>query len=70
MTERPERKVVRLSIVQGVGELMTRIRLIAQDTAKVFLTDHAVNRMCERGISDAEVFRVLRLGGNSRRALD
>lgn len=62
MTERPNHKVVRLPIVQGIGEMMAQIRLIAKDTSKVFLTDHAVNRMHERGISDADVFRVLRIG--------
>jgi len=62
MTERPDPKVVRLPIVQGVGEMMAQIRLIAKDTSKVFLTDHAVNRMHERGISDGDVFRVLRIG--------
>lgn len=62
MTERPDRKVVRLPVVHGVGELMAQVRSIAKDTAKVFLTDHAVNRMYERGISDIEVFKVLRIG--------
>ncbi|MFC5372917.1 DUF4258 domain-containing protein [Brevundimonas faecalis] len=62
MTERPSRKTVRLPVVQGVGELMARIRLIAKDTGKVFLTDHAVDRIRERGISDVVVFKVLRIG--------
>lgn len=62
MKESLRPKVVRLPIAQGVGEMMTRIRAISKDTEKVFLTDHAVNRMFERGISDAEIFRALRFG--------
>ena len=41
---------------------MARIRDIATDTSNVFLTDHAVNRMIQRGISDVEVFGALRIG--------
>jgi hypothetical protein len=34
----------------------------AQDTSQVILSDHALDRMDERGISDIEVYRILQLG--------
>lgn len=62
MTDQNTSKVVRLSDVRGAGAVMAKIREIAKDTAKVFLTDHAVKRMFERGISDGDVFKALRVG--------
>lgn len=38
------------------------IRQSAKDSAQVILTQHAQERMEERGISDLEVFRILREG--------
>ncbi len=62
MVEKPRQKVVDLGLVRESGRLAGVIREIAKDTEKVFFTDHAVKRMWERGISDAEVYKVLRLG--------
>ncbi len=42
--------------------MMDLVRSIAEDTSKVHLSDHAVGRMYDRGISDADVFRTLRNG--------
>lgn len=38
------------------------IRAAAEDSANVILTDHATERMEERGIAAPEVFRILRTG--------
>lgn len=65
MSDQPDRKPARLYVVEGGADLMAKIRQIAADTSKVFLTDHAVARMIERGFSDGDVFRVLRVGDMS-----
>ena len=44
------------------GDLLKRIHAIALDTARVVLTDHAVERMEERDIPDVDLFRILRNG--------
>lgn len=62
MIDKPRRNVVDLGHVREAGRLAQVVRQIAADTAKVFFTDHAVRRMWERGISDAEVYKVLQLG--------
>ncbi|WP_291535634.1 DUF4258 domain-containing protein [Brevundimonas sp.] len=62
MAEKPRQNVVDLGLVRETGRLAQLVREIAADTEKVFFTDHAVRRMWERGISDAEVYKVLRLG--------
>ena len=38
------------------------VRAIASNTANVQFTQHAVERMLERGIEDIDVYRVLRRG--------
>lgn len=44
------------------AQLMARIRFLATETAHVIFGDHAQDRMEERGIFDADVFEVLRIG--------
>lgn len=41
---------------------MDMIRKIVQDTRKVHFSEHAMDRMDERGITTLDVLRVLRLG--------
>ena len=43
-------------------ELQQAIRSIAEDTVRVFFLPHAQERMAERGIDAADVYRVLRSG--------
>lgn len=62
MADQHGRKPARLYVVNGRADLMALIRELAGDTSKVFLTDHAVARMFERGLSDGDVFKVLRMG--------
>ena len=62
MERRPRQNVVDLGLVRETGRLAALVREIAQDTAKVFLTDHARDRMWERGIEDVEIYRALRIG--------
>lgn len=62
MTGSPRQNVVDLGLVRETGRLAALIREIARDTAKVFLTDHAKDRMWERGIEDIEIYRALRQG--------
>jgi hypothetical protein len=40
----------------------TRIRQAAQDTSNVILSEHALDRMEERGFDDQQVFEILRNG--------
>lgn len=44
------------------GEATRRIRQTAEKTEKVIFGDHALERMEERGITDAQVYEVLRKG--------
>lgn len=44
------------------GDLVKRIHAIASNTARVALTDHAIERMEERDIPDVDLFRILRNG--------
>lgn len=62
MSEQVGRKTPRLHVIDGVGAMMSMIRGIATDTSRVFLTDHAVNRMFQRGIDAADVYKALRFG--------
>ena len=62
MERRPRQNVVDLGLVRETGRLAALIRVISQDTSKVFLTDHARDRMWERGIEDVEIYRALRVG--------
>jgi hypothetical protein len=55
-------RVTRLPTRTLVRELQERIRLIAKVTVQVAFSDHALDRMDERDISDREVFDVLRSG--------
>jgi hypothetical protein len=43
-------------------ELQRRIRQLAADSGNVIFTDHAADRMVERGIDDKDVFRILETG--------
>lgn len=45
-----------------VSEAQRRIHQAAQRTECVIFGDHALERMVERGITDAQVFEVLRTG--------
>jgi hypothetical protein len=54
------RKLVHLRLTAAAAT--TAIRNRAQDSANVVLTFHAQDRMQERDISAAEVFRILREG--------
>ena len=42
--------------------LLRFVRNLAKDTENVILSNHAMERMAERDILDAEVFRILRNG--------
>jgi hypothetical protein len=55
-------KIVDLPLARVAAPLMRRIRELAVETKNVFLSEHALERMWERGIDDLEVFQVLRLG--------
>lgn len=44
------------------NRLTESIRFLARDSDHVILTDHAIERMEERGIADIDVLRVLRAG--------
>lgn len=55
-------KVIDLPSARIAAPMMRRIRALAAETKNVFLSDHALERMWERGIDDLEVFQVLRLG--------
>ncbi|WP_409018798.1 hypothetical protein [Brevundimonas vesicularis] len=59
MSDQPDRKPARLYLVEGGADLMARIRQIAADTSKVFLTDHAVSRRIDRGDRDIGVVTIL-----------
>jgi len=41
---------------------MAIIRFLAQDTERIVFGDHAQERMSERGITDGDVYSVLRCG--------
>lgn len=43
-------------------EVLDRIKHLAKDSKNVGFSDHAEERMDERGITDLDVFRVLRSG--------
>ncbi len=43
-------------------ELQRFVRALAVDSAKVFITEHARDRMLERGVTDLEVIKCLRRG--------
>jgi hypothetical protein len=43
-------------------QLQKHIRLLAQDSHRVFISDHAAQRMHERRVSDYQVLECLRLG--------
>ena len=43
-------------------ELQRLVRALAVDSAKVFITEHARDRMQERGVTDLEVIECLRRG--------
>lgn len=51
-----------LPVVHRPHELIARIRFLAGVTGQVIITDHAQERMEERGIYLDDVYRVLRLG--------
>lgn len=44
------------------AELLTRIKQLAKDSINVAFSDHAEERMDERGITDLDALRVLRTG--------
>ena len=44
------------------AELQRFVRALAVDSAKVFITEHARDRMQERGVTDLEVIECLRRG--------
>ena len=44
------------------AELQRHVRALAADSAKVFITEHARDRMIERQVSDIEVIECLRHG--------
>lgn len=58
----PRQNVVQLPIGSVLGPMMDKIRAIAAVSANVFFSRHALERMELRGITDAEVIRVLRVG--------
>jgi len=48
------------------AQLQQHIRLLAQDSHRVFILDHAAQRMQERQMSDYQVLDCLRLGAIQR----
>jgi hypothetical protein len=50
------------NIVPRPDEMLARIQHLAADSKNVGFSDHAEDRMEERGITDLDVFRVLRTG--------
>jgi hypothetical protein len=44
------------------AQLQQHIRLLVQDSHRVFISDHAAQRMRERQVSDYQVLECLRLG--------
>lgn len=61
MTE-PKRAGAVHQIVPRPDEMVGRIRHLAIDSKNVAFSDHAEERMDERGITDMDVLRVLRTG--------
>jgi len=59
---KPPRTHVVAPVGSVIGPMQDRIRALAAETKKVFISDHAAERMWERDISSMEVFEVLRLG--------
>ncbi len=55
-----DRKVIPIGLRPGAAE--KKIRELAADTDKVILSDHALERMEQREISDIEVYRILQKG--------
>lgn len=51
-----------LAFRPNVRKLERLIRQIAEDSSRVSLTEHALERMEQRGITDFEVFGTLRTG--------
>lgn len=45
-----------------MNALMSEIRHLAQRSERVFFSDHALERMSLRGVTDLEAIRALRLG--------
>lgn len=62
MADEPRKPIVSLPVGRVIGPLQERIRKIAAETKRVFISRHAEERMWERDISTMEVFEVLRLG--------
>lgn len=50
-------------------QLERHIRQLAKDSAKVFFTDHALDRMLSRQVSDFQVLECLRQGSMERPAV-
>ena len=52
---------IRYSLMNN-AQLQTHVRLLAQDSHRVLISDHAAQRMQERQVSDYQVLECLRLG--------
>lgn len=62
MTKTPRKNVVEIPSAAVIGPLMKQIRAIAATSARVRFSGHALEQMARRGITDMEVFRVLKTG--------
>lgn len=62
MTEKPEQKPKVISFGRSARECAEVIRSLAKESRNVFFSEHACERMEERGIMDTEALGVLRLG--------
>ena len=51
-----------LSISDAKNRIVPLIRFLAEDDSKVYFSDHAMNRMKERGITTLEVISCLKNG--------
>ncbi len=62
MTKPPRQYIVEFPHGAVIARMMKEIRFLAESTERVFFSPHARKQMAQRGLTDVEAIRVLRLG--------